>query len=167
VIAVDTSVLLAAVNRRVPEHARASALLEALAEGDTPWALPWPAVHAFLATVTHPHRVARPLAAADAWGFLEALAASPALRLLGPTERHATVAAEVLRWLGEPRAPLGHAFELAVVLREHGVRELLSASPEPRRFGFLSVTDPFRGEGWSPGTAPRRRYRALPRGARR
>lgn len=166
-IAVDTTVLLAAVNRRVPEHARASALLEALAEGDTPWALPWPAVHAFLATVTHPHRVARPLAAADAWGFIEALAASPSLRLIGPTERHASVSAEVLRWLGTGRASLGHAFELAVTLREHGVRELLSSSAEARRYGFLSVIDPFRGEGWSPGEAPRRRYRALPRGARR
>ena len=50
----------------------------------------------FLSFVTHPHAVARVLGPNDAVGFIESLAASPVLRFLGPTERHAEACAEVL-----------------------------------------------------------------------
>jgi hypothetical protein len=50
-----------------------------------------------------------------------------------------------------------------VTLREHGVRELLSTDPGMRRWRFLDVRDPLRGEPWSPGARPARRYRTLTR----
>ena len=56
-VAVDASLLAYAVNRFAPEHPRAARVMEALVNGDAPWALPWPAVHAFLELVTHPHAV--------------------------------------------------------------------------------------------------------------
>ena len=59
--AVDTSVLAYAINRYAPEHRRATQVLEDLANGEVPWALPWSVVHEFLGLVTHPHTVARPL----------------------------------------------------------------------------------------------------------
>ncbi|MFN8586559.1 MAG: VapC toxin family PIN domain ribonuclease [Candidatus Eisenbacteria bacterium] len=159
--AVDTSLLAFAVNRGAPEHARAAAALEELANGDRPWALPWPAVHEFLARVTHRHEVARALRPADAWTFVEELARSPGVRFLGPTARHAEIAAEVLA-LAEPGARgLPTGFELAVVLREHGVRELLSCDAGMRRFRFLEVRDPVHGPLWRPDEPPARRYRTL------
>ena len=51
--------------------------------------------------------------------------------------------------------------ETAVLLREHGVRELLSADRGMRRFAFLGVRDPVHGEAWSPAERPARRYRVL------
>ncbi|MCC6653143.1 MAG: PIN domain-containing protein [Candidatus Eisenbacteria bacterium] len=159
--AVDTSVLAYAVNRFAPEHARAAATLEELANGDRPWALPWPAVHEFLARVTHPHAVARALRPTEAWTFVEELLRSPGARLLSATERHAAVAAEVLALMpGESRA-LPAGFELAVVLREHGVRELLSCDAGMRRWRFLDVRDPVHGALWTPDEKPARRYRTL------
>jgi hypothetical protein len=57
--------------------------------------------------------------------------------------------------------------ELAAVLREHGVRELLTADEGMKRFAFLSVLDPVHGPTWTPTEAPQRRYRVLrPRQAR-
>jgi predicted nucleic acid-binding protein len=164
VIAVDAGLLVLGVNRYAPEHARAAELLESLANGDDEWALPWSAVHEFLAFVTHPYAVARVLGADDAWGFIHALAASPVLRFLGPTERHAEACAEVLA-LRDPAVPggLDPSFETAVLLREHGVRELLSTDPGMRRWRFLDVRDPVKGEPWSPGVRPARRYRTLTR----
>ena len=161
-IALDAGLLALAVNRYAPGHARAAALLESLAEGDTPWALPWSAVHEFLAFVTHRHAVARTLGAEDAWGFIAALSRSPSVRFLGPGPRHAAVAAEVLS-LGRSREPLtlDAAFTTAVLLREHGIRELLSTDPGMRRWAFLEVRDPIEGEPWSPTTRPSRRYRTL------
>lgn len=161
--AVDASLLAYAVNRYAPEHVRAAAALEELANGDRPWALPWPVVHEFLARVTHPHAVARALRPADAWAFVEELARSASLRWLGPTDRHAAVAREVLALVAgdAPGWPAG--FETAVVLREHGVRELLSSDRGMRRFRFLDVRDPVHGELWTPSEPPARRYRTLTR----
>ena len=158
--ALDTSLLAYAANRHAPEHARAARVVETLANGETPWALPWPVVHEFLHLVTHPHAVARALAPADAWAFIEALLASHSLRLLGPTETHAGALAEVLASL-PPGSGVPPGIETAVLLREHGVRELLSADRGMRRFAFLSVRDPVHGESWSPSERPARRYRVL------
>lgn len=159
-VALDASVLAYAVNRHAPEHPRAARVVEDLANGDAPWALPWPAVHDFLGLVTHPHAVVRPLGPADAWAFVERLLASSSVRALGPTERHSVVLAEVLA--GSPPGPGGLAgLQVAVTLREHGVRDLLSTDRGMRRYGFLSVRDPLHGEPWTPKTAPLRRYRVL------
>lgn len=159
-VALDASLLAYAVNRFAPEHPRASRVVEDLANGEFPWALPWPAVHEFLGFVTHPHAVARPLQPGDAWAFVESLLASPSLRLLAPTDRHAAVLVEILAAAaGGPGGLDG--LETAVVLREHGVRELLSSDRGMRRFGFLTVHDPVHGEPWSSEARPARRYRRL------
>jgi predicted nucleic acid-binding protein len=160
--AVDAGVLACAVNRFVPEHARASAVIEELANGPAAWAIPWPAAHEFVRIVTHPHAVVKPLASADAWGYLERLRESASLRMLGPTERHGETVAEILRGPdaeGAGASELGR-IELAAILWEHGVRELLSADRGMRRFRFLSVRDPLHGAEWSPREIPARRYRA-------
>lgn len=159
-LAVDAGLLACGLNRGDPRHPRAARVLEELANGDLPWALPWPAAHEFLRLVTHPHAVARPVAPAEAAAFLAVLAASPSVRLLGAGERHAAALGEVLALL-PARATPPPGFETAVVLREHGVRELLSGDPGMRQFRFLEVTDPFHGEPWSPALPPRRRYRRL------
>ena len=159
-IAVDTSILAFAVNRHAREHARAAEALDALANGDVAWALPWPAVDEFVRLVTRAHVAPRPLAPSDALGFIEALLESASVTALGPTERHAAVLAELLPD-GARQDALPAGFEIAAVLREHGVRELLPTDPGMRRFGFLSVVDPVHGAPWSPEAAPARRYRRI------
>ncbi len=159
----DTSVLAYAANRHAPEHARAVRVVESLANGEAPWALPWTVAHEFLHLVTHPHAVARTLAPAEAWAFVEALLVSHSVRVLGPTEAHAAALGEVLASL-PPGSPPPAGLDPAVLLREHGVRELLSADRGMRRFSFLDVRDPVHGELWHPAEPPARRYRTLGRG---
>jgi predicted nucleic acid-binding protein len=139
---------------------RAARALEELAASGHPWALPWSAAEEFVALVSHPHAVARALDPGEAWAFVEALLASPSANPLPPTERHARVAAEVLELAGSDavRTP---GFATAVLLREHGVGELLSARRDMRRFPFLVVRDPLHGPVWSAGERPTRRYRRL------
>jgi uncharacterized protein len=163
--AVDAGVLACAVNRYAPEHTRAGAVIEELAGGGFPWAIPWPAAHAFVRAVTHPHVVVRPLAPGEAWAYLERLSESASLRMLGPTERHVETVAAILGGAPSAEAPApGHAdlaaAETAAILWEHGVRDLLSADRSMRRFAFLSVRDPLHGPEWSPREMPARRYRA-------
>ncbi len=174
-IALDAGVLACALNRFAPAHARASQVVEDLVNGEHPWALPWPVVHEVLDLVTHPHAVARPLRPSEAWGFLGLVVASSAVRMLGPTPRHGEALVEVLGAVGGTRAGAGSesragsgpergippGLETAAVLREHGVRELLSADPGMRRYAFLTVIDPFRSPAWTPASPPARRYRVL------
>ena len=159
-IALDTGILAAAVNRFAPAHARAAEVVEQLVNGEREWALPWRVVHEVLALITHPHAVARPLRPSEAWGFLGLVIASPAARLLAPGPRHAEALVETLAAAGAERG-LPTGLEIAVVLREHGVRELLSADPGMRRYPFLSVTDPLHAPGWRSDAPPERRYRVL------
>ena len=163
-IAVDTSLLAFAANRFAPQHVRAARVLEGLANGDVPWALPWTVVHEFLRLVTHPHAVARPLAATEAWAFVSQITASAPVRMLAPTERHSAAVVEVMAMVAAPGLPPG--FETAVILREHGLRELLTTDGSMERFPFLELRNPLLSDSWTPTAPPARRYRMLrPRGA--
>jgi len=162
-IAVDTSVLALAVNRHAPDHPRAAAALEALVNGDEPWALPWPVVAEFVALVTHPHGTPRPLSGGEALGYVRELLASASVIALGPTDRHADTLAALLAGT-EPDSGMPPGLVVAAVLREHGVRELLTADRGMRRYAFLDLVDPLHGERWQPGGPPARRHRRL-RGA--
>ena len=159
-IAIDTSLLAYAVNRHAPGHARAAQVVEDLVNGDTPWALPWSVVHEFLQLVTHPHAVARPLSVSDAWTFLEQVLASPSIHVLGATDRHGAALIDVLS-MRAPEEGFGPGVETAALLREHGVRELLTTDREMRRFRFLDLHDPIANPEWRLGLEPARRYRVL------
>ena len=165
-VALDTSILAYAVNRFAPQHARAARVVETNVNGELPWALPSSVAHEFLRVTTHPHAVARPLEPGDAVAFLRRMLDSQAAHFLAPTERHLGLLAELLDPSNHgPGSPPG--IETAVLLREHGVREILTCDRGMSRFRFLVVIDPIHGEPWSPGAVPKRRYRVLhPRATR-
>jgi toxin-antitoxin system PIN domain toxin len=159
-IAVDTSILAYAVNRFAPEHARAVRVVEDLVNGDRAWALPWPVLHEFLRGVTHPHVVARPLGVREASAFVAELLSGPSVHLLSPGPAHLETLIEVLEAYPVPDG-MPSGLEIAVLLEEHGVREILSADRDLRRFAFLTVIDPVHGAGWNPTAPPARRHRVL------
>jgi len=158
-VALDISVLLYAVNRYAPEHPRAARVVEELIHGGKPWGVPSPVLAEFIRGVTHPHAVARPLGAAEAVGFLSQIVEAGNGRVLAPGERFLETLRALVGPRGEEALPPG--VEIAAILREHGVRELLSCDSSVRRYRFLTVTDPVHGEPWHPDTAPARRYRTL------
>ena len=59
-IAVDTNILVYAHREDSPWHEAAYARIVQLAEGNSPWAIPWPCLHEFFAIVTHPRIFAPP-----------------------------------------------------------------------------------------------------------
>ena len=58
-----------------------------LAEGNGPWAIPWPCCYEFLSVVTNP-RIWKERASSpeQSWRQLSAWTASPSMRLIGETE---------------------------------------------------------------------------------
>lgn len=142
-IAVDANVLVYARRQESPHHEKARELLGSLVEGPRPWALPWPSVYSFLRIVTHPGIYHPPTSMAEAWAGVRAILASPSVRLLTETDRHAEMLGTVLAG-ANVTGNLAHDAHIAALLLEHGVNEILTADDDFRRFPALKVTNPFR-----------------------
>ncbi len=156
--AVDTNVLVHAVDRRSPFHAACRDAVERWRRGAAAWFATWGVLYEFVRVTTHP-RILRPaMPIADAWAVVESLLASPGMTVLTATSRHTTVAAEVIREVPDIAGNLVHDAHVAILMREHGVRRIYTRDTDFHRFPFLEVVDPAR---LAPGAAePAVRYRA-------
>ena len=85
-IAVDTNILVYAHREDSPWHDSAYAQIAELAEAHSPWTIPWPCLHEFLAIVTHPRIYSPPTPLPAAIDQVEAWLESPSLILLKETE---------------------------------------------------------------------------------
>jgi len=142
VIAVDTNILVYALQPGVPQHNEALRRLAALAGGRSPWAIPYPCVAQFLRVVTH--RAYRPvIPVAAAWHNLDTLLGSPTVQLLTPTRQHLPMLREVIDESGAI-GDLVYDAQIVTLCLEYGVREILTADRDFRRFTGIKVTDPFR-----------------------
>ncbi|MCC6336270.1 MAG: PIN domain-containing protein [Myxococcales bacterium] len=142
-LAVDTNILVYAHRREVTEHALALARVRELAEGDAPWAIPWPCVYEFFSVVTNP-RIWKASAStpAAAWAQLEAWTGSPGIRLLGETD---DLLAVLEGMLARPRVrgAIVHDARVAALCVAHGVEVLLSRDRDFSLFPELKIEDPF------------------------
>ena len=140
-IAVDTNILVYAHRAESPWFVQASDCLRSLAEDGRSWAIPWPCIHEFLSTVTHPKifKPSTPIMAAIEQ--VEIWMESPDLQLLGEQTGYW----QVLRPTVESGKIVGgavHDARIAAICRLHGVRELWSADRDFNRFPFLKVRNP-------------------------
>ena len=141
-IAVDTNVLVQAHRQDAPFHESAGETLRQLAAGASPWAIPWPCVHEFLAIVTHPRifRTPTPLDAAcdqvDAWLDV------PTLRLLSEDRDAHWPSLRPLLSAGRIAGPRVHDARVAALCLAYGVSTLLSADRDFSRFPALDVRNP-------------------------
>jgi len=141
-IAVDTNLLVYAHRADMPQHASAAAAVRVLAEGRQPWAIAWPSVHEFFATVTST-KFRSPSSPKLAWLALRNMAASPSVRLIGEGVDH-------LQWIGrfigrgEVRGGMIHDARIAAICLAHGVNELWTADRDFSRFPELKTHNPLK-----------------------
>jgi uncharacterized protein len=145
-IAVDTQILVYAQREDSPWHEKASTCVRQLAEGRSPWAIPWACIHEFLAVVTHPRIYKPPTPLQDALLQVEYWVASPTLRLIGEPAGYW----DSLRLFltdGQAVGPRVHDARIAAVCLAHGVRELWSADRDFSRFSAPRVRNPMASPG--------------------
>lgn len=124
------------------EHRAARTALDGWLAGTAPWALSWGIVYEFLRIVTHPKVFRQPLSADKALSFLDPILDSDVVSVLSPTERHQAVLRTTVGEFGAPAGNIFHDLHTAVLMREHGVSEIMTADVDFRKFVFLTVTDP-------------------------
>lgn len=136
--AVDTNVLVYARHVEFPQHKAAHQLLESLADGDEPWALPVFCLAEFIRVVTHPRFLRKPATLEAAVKVLGGLLDSPSVEVLLPGARFAKL---FLETAGEAGATGNLAFDaqIAAVCREQGVTAILSNDRDLARFPGLKV----------------------------
>lgn len=141
--AIDTNILIYAEVESSEHHTAALELLTRLAEGQLPWAIPWPCVYEFLRVVTHPRVFHPPVPFAVALDDLRKVLASPAVTLLAETENHFSMMDQAVREAGAT-GNLIHDAHIAALCLEHGISELLTADRDFSRFQSLRTINPFQ-----------------------
>jgi hypothetical protein len=142
-IALDTNILIYARRQELPQHTKAVALLRRLAEGDQPWAIPWPCIYEFLRVVTHPRVFDPPTDPNRALEDLDSLFACRSLVLLGEGSAHAGHMRRAVEY-GNATGNLAHDAHIAALAIEHGVRELWTTDRDFSRFPSLRTKNPLR-----------------------
>lgn len=140
-IAVDTNILVYAHRRDSPWHDAAYERLAELAQGRSPWCIPWNCVHEFAGIVTHPRIYAPPSRLAEAIGQIDAWLESPSVTLLAETEGYWNMLKSMMEE-GRVAGPLVHDARVATMCLLHGVRELWTADRDFGRFRGLTVRNP-------------------------
>jgi uncharacterized protein len=140
-IAVDTNILVYAHRRDTPTHEAAAAAVKRLAEGHSPWAIPWPCVHEFLSVATNPRIFKPPTPPEAAIRQVEIWMESPTLRLLGEANTYwEELRTAFLR--GKLCGPQVHDARIHAICRASGVRELWSADRDFSRMRNLTIVNP-------------------------
>jgi hypothetical protein len=142
VIVVDTNVLVYAADADSPLHTACREWVERHRGRADAWYTTWAILYEFLRVTTHPRVMRQPWSAPAAWGFVQALLASPGLGVLGPTQRHVEVAAQVIAELPQLAGNLFHDAHTAILMREHGIRRIITRDTDFHRFPFIEAVDP-------------------------
>jgi predicted nucleic acid-binding protein len=94
--------------------------------------------------VTHPRVLRSPFEAAGALSFVEAVLASSSVHILTETSHHLNVLAEVIDDVALLSGNLFHDAHTAALMREHGIRSIVTRDTDFHRFRFLEVLDPLQ-----------------------
>lgn len=139
---VDTNVLLYAAEKSAPAHRCCRGLLERWRASANAWFLTWPILYEFLRVATHPRVFRTPWTSDLAWQFVGALLGAPGLSVLSATDNHAHVLGEILAETPHLTGNILHDAHTVALMREHGVRRVVTRDTDFHRFRNIEVVDP-------------------------
>lgn len=139
---VDTNIFVYAADQDSPFHAPCRGKIEEWRHQTSPWYATWGIIYEFLRVVTHPRVFRQPWTTPQAWSFVEAVLASPSFGLLVHSERHAEVAAEIIKKAAFLRGNILFDAQTAILMREHGIKRIFTRDTDYHRFSFLEPIDP-------------------------
>ena len=139
---VDTNLLLYAANRDSEFHDICREFIENLRSDSVPSYLSWGICYEFLRVSTHPRVFRSPWDVRAAWSFIDSILAAPAFGLLVETGRHQEILQQTLSEISGLSGSILHDVHTAVLMREHGIREICTRDTHFARFPFVTIVDP-------------------------
>jgi predicted nucleic acid-binding protein len=118
--------------------------LEEHLRSHTPWCITWSIAYEFLRVATHGRVFAKPLKPKQALAFIEPLLALDEVSCLIETDRHCQLLEAVITDLPHAAGNLFHDIHTATLMREYGIREIVTADTDFLQFPFLTVLNPLR-----------------------
>jgi toxin-antitoxin system PIN domain toxin len=142
-ILVDANILIYAIDRDSPHHARARRWIEETLSGDTWVGLPWSVILAFIRVTTRAGVVRNPLPPDQAIAFVDSWLGQPHVTAVAPGEHHWRILSNVLRSQGTAGNLTSDAHVAALAL-EYGC-PVVSADTDFRRFSGVTHLNPLGG----------------------
>jgi toxin-antitoxin system PIN domain toxin len=140
----DTNVLIYAADPDSDFHERCRRRLDSWLEQASPWYITWPICYEFLRICTHPRVFRKPWTLTTGWRFLQSIFSSGSIGFLLPTSRHLDLLQEIVAETPHLRGNILHDVHTAVLMREHGIKQIYTRDSDFHRFPFLTVIDPIR-----------------------
>lgn len=141
---IDTNILVYASIPFFDEHEVAKTLLEQVASQKTRHCITWINMFEYLRVVTHPKLIRpKPLGIEQALANTRSLLDQPAVTRIDPGPDHLLYFAEVIKQVAPVRGNFVHDCRIAAVMKEHGVREIITRDNDFRKIPGFSVTNPF------------------------
>lgn len=145
-IAVDTNLLVYSHRRDSEWHKPSRETILQLAEGRSPWAIPWPCLYEFYSVATHPKIYDPPSTPDEALSQIQSWLESPSLVLLAESTGYRADLFDLLH-ASRPVGPKIHDARIAALCLHSGVRELLSADRDFSHFPTLRTRNPLVNAG--------------------
>jgi uncharacterized protein len=140
VILIDANILVYAVNKDAPRHARAKSWLEKAISGTETIGIPWTVLLAFLRLTTRPGLFRDPLRIGTAFDLIDFWLEQTSVSIIHPGPRHGAIMRELLEPLGAGGNLTSDA-HLAALALEHRA-ELCSTDRDFERFPGLKWRNP-------------------------
>ena len=139
-ILIDANILVYAVNKDAPQHARAKSWLEKAISGTEPIGIPWTVLLAFLRLTTRPGLFRDPLRIGVAFDLIDFWLEQTSVSIIHPGPKHGALMRELLEPLGTGGNLTSDA-HLAALALEHRA-ELCSSDRDFQRFPGLKWRNP-------------------------
>ncbi len=139
---IDVNVLLYASDRDSPFHEIARGVIEDLSRGTELTFVAWVTVFSYLRMATHPKIFRHPLRMTEAAANMTAFLALPSVRVLAESEDFWGVFLTVVGEL-PVRGNMVPDAHLVAILRQNGIRRVITGDRDFLKFRHLEVIDPF------------------------
>ena len=141
---IDTNILVYASVPYFDEHQLAKKLLEKIAQQKARHCITWINIFEYLRVVTHPKLIKpKPFGMDQALSNIKNLVDQPAVSRIDAGPDHLLYFEEIIQLVAPVRGNFVHDCRIAAIMKEHGIRDILTRDNDFMKIPGLSVINPF------------------------
>lgn len=140
--AIDTNIFLYAHFSDYPCHGLIHAFLQDFINSSQTFYLSWQVYYEYMRVATHPAVLKRPLPAVKAHASFCAYLDLAQCEVLSETALHRQTVSDVIKAFPLVKSNGMHDLHYAAILKENGVKKILTCDSDFKRYDFLEVINP-------------------------